>query len=188
MVSFQNGTRRAALVVVRHIDLVGVEPRATPRVILPIERVVQDHALGEQVAKWLIEPDQTKVAHHPGPEPGVKQVQDGVLDPADVLVHRHPVIIAGINHGTTCVGRAVAHEVPGRVDKCVHRVGFASRWRVATRAVGAPEAFVFGQRVTTAIGDQVIRQDDGQLIIWHGHRTTGLAVNDWDGRAPITLA
>ena len=54
--------------------------------------LVVDHALGEQVLERLLETDQTQVVEHLGEEAGVHQVQDGVLHPADVLVHRQPVV------------------------------------------------------------------------------------------------
>ena len=41
----------------------------------------------------LVDADQLQVAHHLGPEARVQQVQDRVLDAADVLVHRHPVVV-----------------------------------------------------------------------------------------------
>jgi hypothetical protein len=54
--------------------------------------VVEHHALREQLGEGLVDLDQAQVAHDLGPEARVQQVQDGVLDAADVLVHRHPVV------------------------------------------------------------------------------------------------
>ena len=53
-----------------------------------------DHALGEQPLERLLEMlgRQADVAQSPGVEAGVHQVQDGVLDAADVLVDRHPAL------------------------------------------------------------------------------------------------
>jgi hypothetical protein len=48
--------------------------------------VVQHHALREQAGERLVDRDEAQVAHHLGPEARVQQVQDGVLDAADVLV------------------------------------------------------------------------------------------------------
>jgi hypothetical protein len=44
---------------------------------------------------------QPLVAHQLGPETRVEQVQDGVLDAADVLIDRHPLVGALIDHGLT---------------------------------------------------------------------------------------
>ena len=46
------------------------------------------HALRQQAGERFIEPDQAQVADDLGEEPRVEQVQDGMLDPADVLVDR----------------------------------------------------------------------------------------------------
>ena len=51
--------------------------------------------------------DQAHVAHHPGPETRVQQVQDRVLDAADVLVHRHPVVVARVDHRRLAVDLCV---------------------------------------------------------------------------------
>ena len=52
-----------------------------------------DHPLSEQPGERLPYPRrrQAHVGQGPGVEAGVQQVQDGVLDPADVLVDGHPV-------------------------------------------------------------------------------------------------
>ena len=42
--------------------------------------------------------DQAQVAHHARPEARIQQVQDRVLDAADVLVDRHPVVGALVDH------------------------------------------------------------------------------------------
>ena len=66
--------------------------------------------------------------HGAGEEARIEQMQNRVLDAADVLVDRQPVV------GDLAVGRRVlvprigeAREVPGRVDEGVHRVGLAPR-------------------------------------------------------------
>src|ERR1700731_2966198 len=82
-------------------------------------------------------------ARGPGVEAGVQQVQDGVLDPADVLVDGHPV-----GHGVLVDGRfgrprvAEALEVPRRVDEGVHGVGLALGRPPAYGAGGVQEALV----------------------------------------------
>ena len=52
-----------------------------------------DHALGEQTGERLAQAlgGEAHVGQGLGVEAGVEQVQDGVLDAADVLVDRHPV-------------------------------------------------------------------------------------------------
>ena len=101
-------------------------PRSTP---LPsdllIDLALVDHlALVQQPLHRLGEVDHADVVQHLGEEPHVQQVQDGVLDAADVLVT--PASSAERPLGRTGrprTGRAVAEEVPGRVDEGIHRVG-----------------------------------------------------------------
>ena len=50
------------------------------------------------------------------------------------------------------------------------------------------EGFALDQRVARAIGNQVLWQDHGQILLWHGLGTAVFAVDDGDGRAPVTLA
>ncbi len=88
-----------------------------------------------------VERREPEVAHHPRPEARVEQVQDRVLDAADVLVHRHPVRSALVDHRRVVAGAGVAEEVPGRVHEGVHRVGLAPRRAAALRAGAVEERF-----------------------------------------------
>src|SRR3954469_19769038 len=97
--------------------------------------VAGDHALGEEPQERLLEVEQVHVRQRLDEEAGVHQVQDRVLDAADVLVDRHPSgEHAGIPRSVVVARVAVAQEVPGRVDEGVHRV------RLAQRATAAPWA------------------------------------------------
>ena len=68
------------------------------------------------------------LAHRPGEEARIEQMQDRVLDAADVLVDRQPVVgDRGVGR-RRLVGRiGEADEIPGRIDERVHRVGLAPR-------------------------------------------------------------
>ena len=148
---------RTALVVVLDVDLGRVEPALPAGRVLAVVAVVGQHALREQALERLVELHQAEVAHHLGPEARVQQVQHRVLDPADVLVHRHPVVVAAVDHRGRSVRRAVAHVVPGRVDERVHRVGLAPRRPAALRARALQEGLVPVQRIAAAVRDQVSR-------------------------------
>ena len=55
-------------------------------------------------------------------------MQDGVLDAADVLVHRHPVIhVVRVEGLRVITGGSEAVEIPGRANEGVQRVGFSFR-------------------------------------------------------------
>ncbi len=57
--------------------------------------VFEDHALGEEALKGLVDLDQPQVSQDLGEKAGIEQVQHGVFDAADVLVHRGPIIHPG---------------------------------------------------------------------------------------------
>ena len=151
--------------------------------------MVEHHALGEQSRERLVNTHQLQVAHDFGPEARIQQVQDGMLDAADVLVHGHPVGGALADHGVIQRGVAIAHEVPGRVHEGVHGVGLAPRC-LTTGGTGhaGMKALVFVERVTAAIRDAIFGQHHGQILLRHGDRAVLRAVNDRDGRAPVALA
>ena len=57
--------------------------------------VLGDHPLGEQRPEGLLEVELSQVGQRLGEEARVHQVQDRVLDPADVLVDGHPLAQRG---------------------------------------------------------------------------------------------
>ncbi|CAM5197713.1 hypothetical protein CDEF62S_03111 [Castellaniella defragrans] len=177
-----------ALVVGDVFDLIGPEVLDAPAFVVPRIDVVEHHALAQQSREGLGELHHAQVAHDARPEARIQQVQHGVLDAADVLVHRHPVVVARIHHGPVVAGRRIAHEVPGRVDEGVHGVGFAPRGLAAARAVARQERLALGERVARAVRHQVVRQDDRQIFLGDGHRPAIRAVDDGNGGAPVALA
>src|ERR1022692_660988 len=54
--------------------------------------VFDDHALREEALYRLVVGDETHVAHELGPEARVDEVQDGMLDAANVLVDGEPIL------------------------------------------------------------------------------------------------
>src|SRR5260363_421161 len=59
-------------------------------------------------------------------------MQNRMLDAADILIHRHPVIHARIDHFRRA-GARITQEIPRRVDERIHRVRLAARARPALR-------------------------------------------------------
>ena len=57
--------------------------------------LVKHHALAQQVLERLVEVQHPQVAQHLREEATVQQVQDGVLNAADVLVNGHPAVRLG---------------------------------------------------------------------------------------------
>ena len=61
-----------------------------------LRAVPVEHPLREEAGERLAEPDEAEVVHDLHEEPRVQQVQDRVLDAADVLVDRQPVVGDGV--------------------------------------------------------------------------------------------
>ncbi len=110
-----------------------------------------------------------------------------MLDAADVLVHRHPVIVAAVDHGGAVRAR-IAHVVPARIDEGIHRVGLAARRLAARRARALQEARVLGERVAAAVWHQVFGQTHRQVLFRHRHHAAAVAMDQRDRRAPVALA
>ncbi len=80
------------------LDLLGEEPVAG----IVAVGLVAHHALGEQPGKRLAHPEIAALGERSGEEARIKEMQHRMLDAADILVHRQPVIDVGAHEG--CVG------------------------------------------------------------------------------------
>ncbi len=134
-----------------------------------VEDVVEHHALRQQVGERLRRLHQPHVMHDARPEPRIEQVQDGVLDAADVLIHLQPVVGARVDHGLVVAKAGEAQEIPGRIHEGVHGVGFAPRIGAALRALALVERRRLRQRIAAAIRHQVLRQAHRQVLVGHRH-------------------
>src|SRR5262249_56439569 len=74
----------------------------------------------------LVHPEMAGRLHGAGEEPAVEKMQDRVLDAADVLIDRQPMIdCPAVGRGGRDPRIGEAREVPGRVDERVHGIGLA---------------------------------------------------------------
>ena len=155
-----------------------------------LRAVLDDHALRQERGEGLVRRDHAEVAQHLGEEARVQEMEHGVLDAADVLVDGHPVLRRlAVEHALIESRRAIAEEIPGRLDERVHRVGVAPRRSPAPRAARVHEARDFGQRRPALAADlHVLGQDDGQTVLALRHHAARRAVHDGDRRAPVALA
>ena len=74
--------------------------------------MVEHHALGKKFGKRFINLHQPQITHHLGPKARVEQMQNRVLNTANVLVHRRPIGCAFGHHGIAIGRVAIAHVVP----------------------------------------------------------------------------
>ena len=124
-------------------------------------------------------------------EARVHQVQDRVLDAADVLVDGHPrADDRGVPRGVVVGGVAVAQEVPGRVDEGVHRVGLAPGGAAAGRAGGVDPVLGGGERRAGpwACSRSTSGSTTGSSSSGTGTMPARRAVDDRDRAAPVALA
>ena len=128
------------------------------------------------------------VAHGSREKARIEQMQNRVLDAADVLVDGQPVFRRlHVDRGFG-FRRGEAHEVPGRIDEGVHRVGFASRVAVARRAFDVFPCRMAFKRVARLVERRVLGQRYRQVLFRNADDTAFLAMDDGDRAAPIALA
>ena len=151
-------------------------------------RLVDDHALGEQAGERLVEIEMAALAHRAGEEARIEQMQDRMLDAADILIDRQPVIgDRRIGRGRS-VGRiGEAGEVPRRVDERVHRVGLAPRRPAALRTGDVLPGRMAIERIAGLIEGHVVGQLDRQILVGDGDDAAALAMDDRDRAAPVAL-
>ena len=177
--------RAAAVVGAFDLDL----GRRDPRAVLLLVGLVHHHALREQAAERLVEPGVAGRLHRAGEEAAVEQMQDRVLDAADVLVDRQPVVdhlAVGRRGGDPRIGEA--REIPRRVDERVHRVGFTPRRLAALRTGDVLPGRMMVERIARPVEGDVVGQLHRQVFRRHRHDAARLAMDDRDRAAPIALA
>ena len=135
--------------------------RLHPLSIFDLIGLVHDHALGEQAGERLVEADMAGRLHRAGEEAGIEQMQNRVLDAADVLVDRQPAVDHGaVGRRAFDPGVGEAREIPGRVHEGVHGIGLAPRGLAALRAVDVLPGRVAVERVAGAVEGDVVGQGD----------------------------
>ena len=151
--------------------------------------IADDHSLGKEAGHRLVIADQSQIAHDPGPEAGVDQVQDGVFYSADVLIDRKPVVDLLPAEGSgRVVSIRVAVEIPGGVDKRVHGIGLAPRGSSTAGTGRIHKSGNPAQRRTVLLGNlDLLRKQDRKLVVGHGHDAVFRAIKNGNGRAPIAL-
>src|ERR1700744_5790898 len=109
-------------------------------------------------------------------------MQDRMLDAADILIDRHPVIDGGPYQ--RLIGRrgaAKPRKIPGAVDEGVAGVGLTACGLAAARAIHVFPRGVMVERVARPIERHVVRQAYRQLVIGYRHDPAIIAMNDWNG-------
>ena len=148
---------------------------------------MRDHALREQPTERLIDRRVSRPAHRAREETRVEEMQDRMLDAADILIDRQP-IAHGVRVGRHARARRTeAGKVPRRIDERVHRVGLAQRIPAATRARHMLPCRMPVERIAGHVERHIVRELDRQVFCRHGHDAATLAMDHWDRAAPIAL-
>ena len=91
-----------------------------------IFRFAQDHSLIHQPGKRLGRADMPEIKQHLVPESRIEQMQDGMLDAADVEIDRHPVpFFYRIDQVRLVVRIDISQVIPARPGPLRHGVGLA---------------------------------------------------------------
>jgi len=152
--------------------------------VLALVCLVRDHALREQAGEGLGHFDLTNAGQRAGPEAGVEQVQDRVLDPADILLNRQPTLNCLRIERPVIRLASEAQEVPRGIDESVERVGLAPRRVAALRAIDMLPGRVPVERVARHVEGHVFGQHDWQVLLGNRHHAADLAVDEWDRACP----
>ena len=150
--------------------------------------LVDHHALGEQAREGFVEIQIAAAAQRPREEARIEQVQHGVLDAADILIHRHPVGERPPVQRRLVARRAEAQEIPAGIDEGIEGVGVAQGAAPAGRAGHALPGRVPFERVAGPVDGHVVGQRHGQVAFGDRHDAAIGAVDDGDGAAPVALA
>ena len=181
-----DGLGDATLLVTLYLDVGRADPDVAALLVFVVEGVGQHHALAEQALERLVAVDQTRVTQQLVEEAGVEQVHTGVLDTADVLIHRQPVVGSSrIQHALVVVRGAVARVVPGGLHKGVEGIGLAERFLTVVSGLGP-----FGvslDRALDTVHHHIFRQQYRQLVFRRRYHGTVSQGQHRDGGAPVTL-
>ena len=136
----------------------------------------------------LIECDVTGGLHGAGEEAGVQEMQDRVLDAADILVDRHQPVHHGARGRRLLVPRiGEAREIPRRIDKGIHGVGFARGLSPALRTSDVLPGRMMVERVAGLVERHILRQHHRQVLVGHRHHAACRTVDHGNRAAPVAL-
>ena len=148
---------------------------------------MRDHALREQTLERLVDRRMPGLVHGAGEEARIEEMQDRVLDAADILVDREPVADGIRIDRHLRMRRAEAREVPGRIDEGVHGVGLARGRPAAARAGHVLPGGMAIERIAAAVEAHILRELHRQILLRHRHDAAFLAMDHRDRATPIAL-
>ena len=167
--------------------IVGDFGRIKPVAVFVAVGLVADHALGHQPVKGLLDPQIAALFQRPGEKAGIEQMQNRVLDAADVLVHGQPVIHRLAIEGLGIGNGSEAGEIPRRFEEGIEGIRFPAGRLAARRAIHILPGGMVVEWIAGQVQVHVFGQDHRQILFRHRHQPAVLTVNDRNGAAPIPL-
>ena len=147
-----------------------------------------DHALREQAGEGLIRAQMSGVMHGARVKPRIEQMQNGVLNAANILVDGHPVIGRCAVGGRVRVKAGKAGIIPAAVNKRVECICFARRVAAAFRASRVLPRGVAVERIARRVEADIFGQGDGQVGARHRNGAAIGAMDHRDRATPVALA
>ena len=120
-------------------------------------------------------------------EAGVEEMEDGVFDATDVLVHREPIVGLFIEHGPILIRAGIAGIIPGGFHEGVEGVGFPLGLAAADGAIDFIKCrFAFEGR-GSVVEPNVLGEEHGEVLVGDRHGPAIGTIDHGDGRAPVSL-
>ena len=175
------------LAVLLDLHLIRAHPDTALLSTVMVVSLGQHHPLTEQLCCRLIAADQIEIAHELVPEAEIHQMQHCMLDTADIVIDRQPVISPLIQHAL-CVWCAVASVIPTRLHERIKGIGFPFCILTAFGAARLAPLGVGLDRRLDAHEGHILGQHHGQIFIMHRHRPAVRTVDHRHRATPVALA
>ena len=182
--------RRSRITFALEVDLGWQQPLDRRGIRAPVG-FVNDHTLSEERRERLLDVLGGSMAsrrHCADKKARVEQVQDRVLDTADILVDGQPVVDGLLIDRRRGVRRGKAGKIPGAVDERIHGVRLARRWFGAGWTGDVFPSRVAVKRVTGLVERGVFRQHNRHVRGLDRDDAASCTVDNRDRAAPIALA
>src|SRR4051794_18624504 len=152
-------------VVALPLYLVRAEPAAVARAV----SLVSHHSLSEEAFERFGETDLAQPLQRPSPEPRVEQMQDRMLDPANILGDWKPRLRFGAIERLVRRLACEADEIPARIGEGVESVSLACPRSAAARTIDVLPGRVPVERVAGLIELDVLGKHDWKLVARNGN-------------------
>ena len=107
------------LAVILAHNVIGKQPIA----VIVTVGFVANHALGQQPGERFFQVKIAAALQGAGEEARIQQVQDSMFNPADILIHRQPIVGGLAGKSCLALGIGEARKIPGGFKESIKSVG-----------------------------------------------------------------